>query len=97
MKGIVSVQGQTVILPTPAIKIKPKIITFIELDRRSAKNCPEGHIAVMVNIHIAAWIEKQPIHMWKPLDFEKNGEQYVLGSHYIVSDELLTWLKLRWL
>ena len=94
MKGIISVQGQTVILPTP--KIKPKMITYIELDSRPADGCPAGHTAVMTNIHIAAWIENQPIHMWKPFDFEKNGEGFVLGSHYIISNELFTWLKLRW-
>ena len=80
----------------PKPKILPKQITYRVLEDGWEKTCPPGHSAIMTNIHVAAWIEQQPVHMWKYIDLESKGKTYALGSHFFVSDELLTWLKLRW-
>ena len=54
---------------------------------------PDGYIHINVNREIAQWIESQPLHQWK------HGELGRLAGFYdsfIVSEELLAWLILRW-
>ena len=92
MKGNINVLGHNVPLIKP--KIKPKMITYIVLDWD--ENCPDGHKPIMTNVPIALWIEQQPVHMWKYVDLNKEDANFQLRSHFFVSEELLTWLKLRW-
>jgi hypothetical protein len=74
----------------------PKRLMYEVLDEGWEKVTPEGHKSIMTNVEIAHWIEQQPIHMWKYIDLETKGETYQLNTHFIVSDELLSWLILRW-
>lgn len=55
-----------------------------------------GHSIVFVNVEIGHWIESQPVHMWKYYDIDRDTEKWAVKSHYVISDELLMWLKLRW-
>jgi hypothetical protein len=73
-----------------------KIITYEVLTEGWEKVCPAGHSAIMVNVEIANWIEHQPVHMWKYIDLSKDGKTFITATHFFVSNELLTWLKLRW-
>jgi hypothetical protein len=78
------------------MSVQPKFLTYQVLTEGWEKVCPTGHTAIKTNIQIAAWIEQQPVHMWKYIDLESNGKTYAIGSHFFVSDQLLTWLKMRW-
>ena len=54
---------------------------------------PDGYIHINVNREIAQWIEEQPLDQWK------HGELGRLAGFYdsfIVSEQLLSWLILRW-
>ena len=76
--------------------IKPKFLTYNVLDESWQKTCPAGNTAIETNVEIAHWIEQQPVHMWKYIDLNARGMEYHLSTHFFVSNELLTWLKLRW-
>ena len=54
---------------------------------------PDGYTHINVNREIAQWIEEQPLYQWR------HGELGRLAGFYdsfIVSEELLSWLTLRW-
>lgn len=76
--------------------VKPKLLTYSVLDEGWEKTCPAGHSAIETNVEIAHWIEQQPIHMWKYIDLETQGKTFQLNTYFFVSNELLTWLKMRW-
>lgn len=57
---------------------------------------PPGYHAIYANIEIGHWIEQQPVHMWKFYDLDHCDEKWRMKTQYIVSDQLLTWLKMRW-
>ena len=76
--------------------VMPKMITYQVLTDGWEKTCPAGHVAIMTNVQIAHWIEQQPVHMWKYIDLEKDGREFQLNTHFFISDQLLTWLKMRW-
>ena len=81
-QDIVSVQPMNLIPQT-----KWQVLTEYNLP------LPKGYLTIDVKKEISDWIEQQPLHMWK------HGEPGVmLGyySRYIISEELLTWLTLRW-
>lgn len=52
------------------------------------------YYAVDVRPSVGEWLETQPIHMWKYAE-ETEGCQ-LSCTRYIISEELLTWLTLRW-
>lgn len=76
--------------------VLPKKLTYEVMEDGWEKTAPHGHTAIMTNVEIAHWIEKQPAHMWKYIDIENDGKTYALNNYFFVSNELLTWLKLRW-
>lgn len=86
------------ILVADKIMGKPpsKRLTYEQLDGGWEKTTPPGHVTIMTNVEIAHWIEQQPIHMWKYIDLETDSKHYALNTHFIVSEQLLTWLQLRW-
>ena len=55
---------------------------------------PDGYVVIDVNREVSYWIEQQAIYMWK------HGELKAISSafwdRYIISEELLTWLSVRW-
>lgn len=55
---------------------------------------PKGYVVVDVNREVSAWIEEQALCMWK------HGELKTVMAgfydRYIISEELLSWLILRW-
>jgi hypothetical protein len=58
---------------------------------------PDGYVVVDANKEISVWIEEQALHMWKhgelsKLDILRPG----FYDRYIISEELLSWLTLRW-
>ena len=62
-----------------------------------SEHVPDGYVVVDANKEISVWIEEQALHMWKhgelsKLDILRPG----LYDRYIISEELLTWLTLRW-
>ncbi len=52
------------------------------------------YYAVDVRPKVEEWLKEQPIHMWKYAE-ETEGCQMTC-TRYIISEELLTWLTLRW-
>lgn len=73
-----------------------KHLTYEILTEGWDKVCPAGHVAISTNVEIGHWIEQQPVHMWKYIDLETQGRTYQLNTNFFVSDQLLTWLKMRW-
>lgn len=81
---IVSVQPMT--MPTSTF-VKYKTIDKHDL------TVPDNYVAINVDREVAQWIETQPLHMWK------HGEMKVMPQfydQYIVSEELLSWITLKW-
>ncbi len=74
--------------------VSPKMLTYEVVDDILFDR--PGYTIVFVNIEVGHWIESQPAHMWKYYDIDRDTEKWAVKSHYVVSDELLTWLKLRW-
>lgn len=64
---------------------------FVKIDNgeKSIIKAPAGHVLVDVDWAVALWIEEQPIHMWKPMDDRSS-------TYYIISEELYTWMAVRW-
>jgi hypothetical protein len=52
------------------------------------------YYAVDVRLSVTEWLEAQPKHMWKYAE-ETEGCQMAC-TRYIISEELLTWMTLRW-
>ncbi len=73
-----------------------KLLTYEVLDTEWQTMCPRGHTAIMTNIEIGHWVEQQPVHMWKFIDLEKDGKTFHATTHFFVSDQLLTWLRMKW-
>lgn len=76
--------------------VPPKMLSYEVLEEEWQKTCPRGHTAIQTNVEIGHWIEQQPIHMWKYIDLEKEGRTFALNTYFFVSNELLTWLRMRW-
>lgn len=94
-QDIVGVQPMTG--PTGSIfNVNPKYLKYEVLDTSWQSTCPFGHTAIQTNVEIAHWIEQQPVHMWKYIDLEKDGRTFALNTYFFVSNELLTWLRMRW-
>ena len=78
------------------VGVQPMNLTPPKWERardNSRLTIPDGYIHINVNREIAQWIEEQPLHQWK------HGELGRLAGFYdsfIVSEELLAWLILRW-
>ena len=54
---------------------------------------PQGYVVINANREVSQWIEQQPLHHWK------HGELTNIPGfweRFIISEELFTWLKLRW-
>jgi len=54
----------------------------------------QKYYAIDVRPIVEEWLETQPIHMWKYAE-ETDGCQMTC-TRYIISEELLVWLTLRW-
>jgi hypothetical protein len=76
--------------------MKSKYMTYNVLKDGWDKTCPPGHSAIETNVEIAHWIEQQPIHMWKYIDLQTGDKTFQLNTYFFVSNELLTWLRMRW-
>jgi hypothetical protein len=55
---------------------------------------PEGYVVVDVNREVSHWIEQQALYMWKHGELKATRPGF--WDRYIISEELLTWLSLRW-
>ena len=53
----------------------------------------DGYVVIDANKEISDWIETHPIHMWKHGELKNYTGFY---DRYIISEQLLMWLKLRW-
>ncbi len=85
-EDIVGVQPMSIDLP---LKKMPKYREPAEYNEQ----VPRGYLVIDVDREISQWIEEQPIYHWK------HGElTNVPGfwDRYIISEQLFTWLKLRW-
>ena len=78
------------------VGVQPMDLTPPKWERASDHShlaIPDGYIHINVNREIAQWIEEQPLDQWK------HGELGRLAGFYdsfIVSEQLLSWLILRW-
>lgn len=54
----------------------------------------QKYYAVDVRPKVEEWLMTQPTHMWKPAE-ETDGCQ-ITCTRYIVSEELLSWMTLKW-
>ena len=59
-----------------------------------SEHVPDGYVVIDANREISAWIEEQALHMWKHAELQQLTPG--LYDRYIISEELLTWLALRW-
>ena len=55
---------------------------------------PDGYVVIDANREISAWIEEQALHMWKHAELQQLTPGFF--DRYIISEELLAWLTLRW-
>lgn len=79
------------------MNIPPKYFTYKVIDRKDIDIfIPENHQVVFVNAEVGIWIQKQPVHLWKYIDLNRDGDEWDIRTHYVVSDELLTLLALKW-
>jgi hypothetical protein len=66
------------------------------LVNQSVDNLPEppkGYLTVDVDFEISKWIEEQPLYMWKHGDVPAYAAN---KDRYTISEELYTWLTVRW-
>lgn len=95
-QDIVGVQPMT--NTNPIFQMKDGKVGFknftLATDQDECGNYDGIHYAVDVRMQVAEWVETQPIHMWKPAD-DMEGCQ-ITCSRYIISEELLTWMTLKW-
>lgn len=58
---------------------------------------PTGKRVYVVRKDVAVWIEEQAPHMWKHYDPDNYSilKLYTL-PYYLLSEELLAWMELRW-
>lgn len=68
---------------------------FIKVNQSKDHLCnpPDGYVTIDVITDISIWIEKQPIHMWK------YGDVPAYSGHmdrFTISEELYTWLVVKW-
>ena len=92
MPGIIAQEIAGVQPMTDIFKPRQK---FIKVDQTVDKlpAPPEGYLTVDVAGEVALWIEEQPIYMWKHGDVPA----YSFGmERYTVSEQLYTWMSLRW-
>lgn len=52
------------------------------------------HYAVDIRPVVEEWLREQPIHMWKHA--EETDDCHMSFTRFIVNEELLTWMTLRW-
>ena len=55
---------------------------------------PDGYVVIDANREISAWIEEQALYMWKHAELQQLTPGFY--DRYIISEELLSWLTLRW-
>ena len=56
-----------------------------------SETVPDGYVVIDADREISAWIEEQALHMWKHGNLSS-----IFHDRYIISEELLVWLTLRW-
>lgn len=82
-QDIVGVQPMSAINAEPIVVVEPN----------QPPGPPEGYLTVDVLGEVALWIEEQPIYMWKHGDIPA----YAFGrERYTVSEQLYTWMRLKW-
>lgn len=52
------------------------------------------HYAVDVRPVVEEWLKTQPIHMWKYA--EETEDCQISCTRYIINEELLTWMTIKW-
>ena len=76
--------------------IKPKYLEKILVVDQTVDKLPAppaGHLTVDVDWEVSQWIQQQPIHMWKFGDVPAySGAR----DRFTVSEQLYTWMTLRW-
>ena len=75
-------------------KLKTPSYFVIEESLDDFPHVPDGHVVIDADVIVGPWIEEQPIHMWKQVDGYNSGLS--ARDRYIISEELLTWLHMRW-
>lgn len=89
---------QPINLTNPIFTMKGDRVGFknftLATNQHECENYSGTHYAVDVRPLVAEWLKTQPSHMWRPAG-DTRGCQ-ITCSRYIISQELLTWLTLRW-
>jgi len=75
-------------MPLPPMMMPPWVIA-VEYE----EVVPTGYVVINANREVSVWIEEQPVHMWKHGNI-KNVSGF--WDRYIVSEKLITWIKLKW-
>ena len=98
-KDIVGVQPMTG--TNPIFQMKDGKVAFKNYTLASNQNeCvlygnPDcTYYAVDVRPVVEEWLMEQPLHMWK--NAEEIEDCQISCTRYIISEELLTWMTLRW-
>jgi hypothetical protein len=77
------------------ISVHPMNLTLpkYQIVAESNTPVPSGYLKIDVRKEISDWIEQQPIHMWK---LGEPGVMLGFYNRYIITEELFTWITLRW-
>lgn len=78
-------------LKTGQIAFKPYLI--IE-NQNETVLYPGNHVAIDVRTDVENWILTQPVHLWKYA--EENDDCHFAMTRFLVNEELLTWIVLRY-
>jgi hypothetical protein len=79
--------------------LRPKMLPKYRVIDSFTLMPPNGYLVVEVNFEVARWIEEQPLYMWKPVDGEPTvlvQPTPVMVECFYISDDLYTWMTLRW-
>ena len=98
-QDIVGVQPMTTMSPVFTVKHgKVSFHNYIMVENQNecvlydTPGCT--HYAVDVKPEVKKWLLEQPVHMWKPA--EETEDCHLFYDRYIISEELLSWMTLRW-
>jgi hypothetical protein len=98
-KDIVGVQPMTI--TNPIFQMKDGKVAFKNYTLVHNQNecvlydTPERmHYAVDVRLSMIEWLESQPKHMWKYA--EETDGCHLACTRYIVCEELLSWMTIKW-
>jgi hypothetical protein len=79
--------------PMTGVTIPPMMAPRYQITEQYNEVVPDGYLVIDVNKEVSHWIEEQPIRYWKHGELTNTPGFW---DRYIISEQLFTWLKMRW-